>query len=69
MSLCACMSHPDEAIHYWVGLTYRIRATEMSSKDTFSCCSKTLVQGIKLDAWFSFFSLKALYGDLRCLSV
>lgn len=68
MSLCACKSYPDEAIHYWVGLICRIRATEMSSKEMFSCHIKTLVHGIRLDALLCFYSLKALHGELRCIS-
>lgn len=69
MSLCVCKSHPDEAIHYWVGLIFRIRATEMSGKEIFSCHTKTLVQSIRLDARFCFYSLKVFHGELRCIEV
>lgn len=54
MSLCACKSYPHEAIHYWVDLICRIRAIEISRKEMFSCHTKTLVQGIRLDALFCF---------------
>lgn len=52
-------------------LICRIKVTEMSGKAIFSCHNKILVQGIRLvlsTVLFCFYSLKALHGELGCIS-